>query len=382
MGWSGGIDANSGVGTAATYSSGQTASRTYDVTTFTAPKDGVYMFELKGSGGNATSWGGAEGRVSGGTGGRTVYYKYMSGGETVYVGVGGMLCCAFLSTVFGTSLSVINSANVYAVAGGGGQGGGYKDNNNRNGGNCKCTVGGNGGGTTGGTAANEYGCTGGAGGTQSGLGSGGSTEKAGYGQGGNGGVAWDNASYNGYGGAGGDGWYGGNGGHAACYDNGGNGAGGGGGSGYVSNGSITYGADTFNCSTEQGGGSPAGSYGSITITFKAEARSTASLSTDSLYFTQSMTVSIQNPSLSAVSHNVTWTVGSHSHTESLGAGVGSVSFTFPYDWIDVIPDKTSTSGSVQVTTLRNGAAIGSVSYNYTLLVPNEACPSIGSVSIT
>ena len=252
----------------ATFTPDTAAEGAYSVSSFTAPKKGVYRFDLKGSGGT-------NGLASGGAGGYTVGYKVMEAGETVYVGAGGTCSAAFVSAGYGASLAV--APGPLFIAGAGGAGGnavkGSADS-------VRGFAGGNGGGVSG-AAAPEGGAGGGtssAGGTayvstSSKVGNG---ANGAYGTGGAGGARGYSNGYA-YGGRGGDGYYGGAGGFAQYSDNDTTGAwslhgyGGGGGSGYVNPGlkTVSVVSGTFTSSTDQGGGAPAGSPGSVKVTYAA-----------------------------------------------------------------------------------------------------------------
>lgn len=69
MGWSGTITASSAVGTSITFTPSTTTEGAYTVSSFTAPKNGVYHFVLYGSGGTGVEDGGGEGGKAGGVGG-------------------------------------------------------------------------------------------------------------------------------------------------------------------------------------------------------------------------------------------------------------------------------------------------------------------------
>lgn len=267
MAWTGSITASSGVGANATFTSGA-AEGAYSVSSFTAPKKGVYRFDLKGSGGT-------NGTASGGAGGYTVGYKVMEAGETVYVGAGGTCSAAFVSAGYGASLAAAGSP--LFIAGAGGAGGHIKRGSADD---INAYAGGSGGGPSGAAAPQG--------------GAGGGTDKAGgaayqstshkvgngangaYGTGGAGGGMGYSNGYA-YGGRGGDGYYGGAGGYGQWHDNDTTGTwgltamGGGGGSGYVNPGHKTVSviSGTFTSSTKQGDGAPAGSSGSVKVTYAA-----------------------------------------------------------------------------------------------------------------
>jgi len=224
----------------------QTFSYTGSVQTLTVPSGVTSMtVDLRGAGGGSQGNAGA-----GGTGGKTTGTLAVSGGQVLYIVVGG---AGRLSTgaafggggyytagngnggggggYSGIFLSSVSFANAKAIAGGGG-GGAYGGNS-----------GGSGGGTTGGNSSGGDATS--TGGSQ---GSGGSGATSGSQlQGGT-------ANGNGNGGAGGGGYYGGGGGSES-----GNDYGGGGGSGYI--GGLT------SATTTNAQGSSANTNGVIYITY-------------------------------------------------------------------------------------------------------------------
>lgn len=278
MGWSGSLTAGSALGSAITFTPDTTTMGGYTVSSFTAPKRGIYKFTLKGSGG-ASGNSERAGRADGGAGGLTTGYLLLESGAKVYVGAGGTCSAAFVSSSTGTTLSAVTQANLYFVAGAGGQGG-------ASGGSYHwVSAGGAGGGTTGaagetyqnGVGTTTY--TGGGGGTQTGGGSGGVLPSSEYlgGAGNKGayGVGGGSVYYNYYdisadSGRGGDGYYGGGSGGASNIDTWtGCALGGGGGSGYVRTASLSVAGKTYTSVTQQGGGAAAGARGSVVVTYYA-----------------------------------------------------------------------------------------------------------------
>lgn len=254
MGWSGSLSANSAAGSAITYTPDTTTVHGYTVSTFTAPKKGVYAFVLKGSGGEYNGYHSDGTSADGGTGGLTVGYLVLEKNQTVYVGAGGTCSAAFVSKAYGAALKNIAKDNLYFVAGAGG-GGGARWGEQWN---MKADRGGAGGGTNGETAPDGYGGLGaGIGGTQTGGYAYGVGEIGGYGN--------DGASF--HRGDGGDGLYGG---YAGAFSAG-LAQGGGGGSGYIYTGSIRVGSKTYANSTQQGGGAGSASIGSVQVSYHARA---------------------------------------------------------------------------------------------------------------
>lgn len=265
MGWNASLTENSAVGSKITFTPDTSSEGGYTVSAFTAPKKGVYRFQLYGSGGtNGTS-------TAGGAGGYTDGYILLEKGKTVYVGAGGTCSAAFVSSVSGSKLANIDKVRLYLVAGGGGAGGIYdKHADYPNPG----SNGGTGGGTSGAAASN-----GGAGGTQSAGGAAGGSYKGkgtagSYGTGGAG-VRATASGTEATGGRGGDGLYGGGSGYSVASHSSSDGVthsyafAGGGGSGYVETAALAVNGKTYTSSTSQGGGAGAGARGSVAVTYYA-----------------------------------------------------------------------------------------------------------------
>lgn len=280
MGWSGSLTSSSAVNSAITYYSDTSTRNGYSVTSFKAPKAGLYLFQLYGSGGRHT-WNETSDRIvcsTPGSGGYTKYYLAMTSGQVVYIGCGGPGSCAYVCNVWQNGLSESNKIHVHAVAGaGGGSSVITHDDFNHTGYNSINVNGGNGGGSLGGsprTSRYAKDKTGADGGTQTGIGTYGGT-KGSYGKGG---IDTDYHWGGGWGakvGCGGDGWYGGNAGVCSLVDwddGGSHGAettGGGGGSGYLYKSSVSYNGKTYTCSTSQGGGMSFDQNGKVSVTFIA-----------------------------------------------------------------------------------------------------------------
>lgn len=118
-------------------------------------------------------------------------------------------------------------------------------------------------------------------------------------------------------------------------------------------------------------------------TFDSIARaSTIASVTSSVAITGSnaVTVNISRAS-SAFTHTVTYSFGSYSYTQT---GIGtSASYTIPVAWINAMPNATSGTATVQVTTYSGSTKIGTTaSRTFTVSVPSNVIPSINSVAIT
>ena len=269
MGWNGSLTRDSVPGSKVTFTPDAVGEGEYTVSSFTAPRKGVYRFELKGSSGTA-------GRVAGGSGGMTDGFLLLEKDETVFVGAGGPCSAAFVSFGSGAKLSDVARDSLLFVAGAGGAGG-RSDTVHVD--QIAMTAGGNGGGIIG-TDAEE----GGRGASQSagGVGYGnkadGTMPKNGaYGVGGTAGQDYSDGVGYAYGGRGGDGYFGGGGGAADASTNSTTGRtgmfcfGGGGGSGYVKSAVLKVHDKTYTSQTQQGGGAHSGESGSVQVTYYARA---------------------------------------------------------------------------------------------------------------
>lgn len=128
-------------------------------------------------------------------------------------------------------------------------------------------------------------------------------------------------------------------------------------------------------------------YGNVTAsgsgTFDTIARaSTISSVTGSVSVTGSnaVTVEISRKSIS-FTHTVVFSLGSYSKTTT---GVGtSTSYAIPQSWLNAIPNATSGTAKVTVTTYSGSTKIGaSVSKTFTVTVPASVVPTISSATLT
>lgn len=128
-------------------------------------------------------------------------------------------------------------------------------------------------------------------------------------------------------------------------------------------------------------------YGNVTAsgsgTFNTIARaSTISSVTSSVSVTGSNAVTVNIArAASSFTHTVVFSFGSYSKTTT---GVGtSTTYTIPQSWLNAIPNATSGTAKVTVTTYSGSTKIGSaVSKNFTLTVPSTVVPSISSVAVS
>ena len=128
-------------------------------------------------------------------------------------------------------------------------------------------------------------------------------------------------------------------------------------------------------------------YGNITAsgngTFNTIARAssissvTASVAVNG---TNAVTVNITRAS-SSFTHTVVFSFGSYSSTvNSVGT---STSYAIPTSWLNAIPNATSGTAKVTVTTYSGSTKIGTaVSKNFTLTVPSTVVPTITSVTLS
>ena len=96
--------------------------------------------------------------------------------------------------------------------------------------------------------------------------------------------------------------------------------------------------------------------------------------------TNEVTVNITRAA-SSFTHTVVFSFGSYSKTTT---GVGtSTSYAIPTSWLNAIPNATSGTAKVTVTTYSGSTKIGSaVSKNFTVTVPSTVVPTIGAVSLS
>ena len=92
-----------------------------------------------------------------------------------------------------------------------------------------------------------------------------------------------------------------------------------------------------------------------------------------------MTVNISRAS-SSFTHTVQWKLGSHSKSNT-GVATSS-SYTIPESWLDAIPNSTSGTGTVTVTTYNGGTKIGSASKRFTVKAASDIVPSFTGITFT
>jgi len=111
------------------------------------------------------------------------------------------------------------------------------------------------------------------------------------------------------------------------------------------------------------------------------ATSSATFSATSVNAGSSITMYIAAQS-SAYSHTAKWTFGSNTSTQAISAGVSSSSFSIPLSWLIAIPNSTSGTATVTLTTLSDSTVVGTVTYSFTITAPSAVVPSLGTFSAT
>ena len=106
---------------------------------------------------------------------------------------------------------------------------------------------------------------------------------------------------------------------------------------------------------------------------KSSARVTSSVAAGS-----ASTVTFTNPYLNNVYHIVDWRFGnSLVHSARTNIGDSSVSYTIPLSWLTNIPNATSGTATVAVTTYSYaGSELGTDTYSFTITAPSTAVPTI------
>ena len=107
------------------------------------------------------------------------------------------------------------------------------------------------------------------------------------------------------------------------------------------------------------------------------AKSSATV-TSSVEAGNASTVTFINPYLSNVYHVVDWRFGSSLvHSTTTSTGQSSASYTIPLSWLTAIPNATSGTATVSVTTYSyGGAELGTDTYSFTITAPASAVPTL------
>lgn len=123
----------------------------------------------------------------------------------------------------------------------------------------------------------------------------------------------------------------------------------------------------------------ASNYATFVITavcMEGYTKSTATV-TSSVEAGKTSNVTISNSNIASLYHKVTWSIGSSSHTQTLATGASQAGYVIPVEWLTNMPNDTSASAAVKVETFNSsGTSLGSNSYAFTLMAPEDAVPTI------
>lgn len=89
-----------------------------------------------------------------------------------------------------------------------------------------------------------------------------------------------------------------------------------------------------------------------------------------------------NPYVSTYSHEVRWSIGSYGHTETLAAGVNSVSYAIPTEWRRGFVNATTGACTITVKTFLGSDLIGTATATQTLSVDTAADVPAFTIGIT
>lgn len=92
---------------------------------------------------------------------------------------------------------------------------------------------------------------------------------------------------------------------------------------------------------------------------------------------QPVTLSV-SPIEDAVTHDVIWSFGAKSETQSLAAGVVETAFTPPLEWLEEIPAAMSGTAQCRLVTYIDGVERGSRILPFTITVPEAAAPTFAA----
>jgi hypothetical protein len=118
--------------------------------------------------------------------------------------------------------------------------------------------------------------------------------------------------------------------------------------------------------------------GSVTKSFVVTMLAASTAAVTATAFGSAVGVAITRAN-SALTHAVTWKVGSHTNTVT-GTGV-SFSYTIPASWADAVASAVSADGTVTVDTYNGTTKIGSVVVPFTLAVPATYVPTTGALNV-
>lgn len=108
---------------------------------------------------------------------------------------------------------------------------------------------------------------------------------------------------------------------------------------------------------------------SIKFTYTSSVAPASTFSCGNAILGSAHTVTI-SPADSTVSHRVTWTCGSNSHSQTVGSGTTTASYTIPASWGGAFPSANSGTLTVKVETLQGNTVTGSNSTSKTVSVPS------------
>ena len=116
----------------------------------------------------------------------------------------------------------------------------------------------------------------------------------------------------------------------------------------------------------------------ITATIGQNYAKSSATVTSSVEAGSASTVTFINPYLSNVYHVVDWRFGSSLvHSTTTSTGQSSASYTIPLSWLTAIPNATSGTATVSVTTYSyGGSELGTDTYSFTITAPSSAVPTI------
>ena len=132
-------------------------------------------------------------------------------------------------------------------------------------------------------------------------------------------------------------------------------------------------------------GSYTNHFSSIILTINYELpNSTGKLNKSSVPANGSTITLTITPTNSAYTHRVDWLLEgntsshNHSRTQTLAAGTTTDTWTIASSFADAIPNGTSKTASVTLSTINNGTTIGSVTYTFTITIPSSVTPTVDS----
>ncbi len=116
---------------------------------------------------------------------------------------------------------------------------------------------------------------------------------------------------------------------------------------------------------------------SVTLTLTIPT-SSASLSASSVNYGSSVTISISRAH-SKLTHRIRYNWNGNTGTIATSVGT-SYSWTVPNNFMNYIPNATSTTGTIHVDTYNGSALVGSISLSLKTVVPSSVVPSFSAIS--